>query len=313
MENIAVSIICNAYNHEPYIADALDSFVMQKTDFAFEVLIHDDASTDATADIIRLYEKKYPELIKPIYQTENQYSKKVGIGRNFQFPRAKGKYIAFCEGDDYWTDPYKLQKQYDALERNPDADICAHTAEVVAADTKQLLRRTQPRQVDCLIPVEDVIYGEGGFVATNSLMCRREAVLSVPRFRKDFEYDYTLQIAGALRGGMVYLKDTMSAYRTQAVGSWTKRMYADTAAYDAFFQRKQQMLQILNEETGFRYDETVQSRLTHNELNWFLNRGQWGQALAKKYRPYLRKLGMTEVVKNYIKWLLNYKPKRNTK
>lgn len=117
-KNILVSISCITYNHEPYIRECLDGFIMQKTDFAFEVLIHDDASTDKTADIIREYEAKFPNLIKPIYQTENQFSKKVGsINAKFNYPRAKGKYIALCEGDDYWTDPLKLQKQVDFFGR----------------------------------------------------------------------------------------------------------------------------------------------------------------------------------------------------
>jgi len=97
---------------------------MQKTGFDFEVLIHDDASTDGTSDIIREYEKKYPNIIKPIYQKENQYSKGVLISLTYQFPRAKGKYIALCEGDDYWTDPYKLQKQVDFMEANPEYSLC---------------------------------------------------------------------------------------------------------------------------------------------------------------------------------------------
>lgn len=116
--NILVSIICNTYNHEPYIRQCLEGFVMQKTNFPFEVLIHDDASTDNTADIIREYEVNYPDIIKPIYQTENQYSKKTGIMKTFQYPRVKGKYIALCEGDDYWIDSLKLQKQVDFLEKN---------------------------------------------------------------------------------------------------------------------------------------------------------------------------------------------------
>lgn len=114
-----VSIDCLTYNHEAYIRDALEGFLMQKTDFPFEILIHDDASTDQTANIIREYEKKYPGIIKPIYQKENQYSKEVNITTDFQYSRAKGKYIAICEGDDYWTDPYKLQKQVDFLETHP--------------------------------------------------------------------------------------------------------------------------------------------------------------------------------------------------
>ncbi len=117
---LLVSINCITFNHEKYIKEALESFLMQKTNFEYEILIHDDASTDNTADIIRKYEKKYPDIIKPIYQEENQYSKKVNISKNFQYPRAKGKYIAICEGDDYWTDPNKLQKQVDFLESNPE-------------------------------------------------------------------------------------------------------------------------------------------------------------------------------------------------
>ena len=97
---------------------------MQKTTFPFEYLIHDDASTDDTADIIREYEIRYPDIIKPIYQTENQYSKKIYIVENIQLPIAQGKYIAICEGDDYWTDPLKLQKQVDFLDTHPDYTLC---------------------------------------------------------------------------------------------------------------------------------------------------------------------------------------------
>jgi len=105
---------------EGYIKDALEGFLIQKTDFPFEILINDDASTDSTADIIREYEAQYPNLIKPIYQTENQYSQGKKPNQEFNFPRAIGKYIALCEGDDYWTDPLKLQKQLDFLEENPE-------------------------------------------------------------------------------------------------------------------------------------------------------------------------------------------------
>lgn len=125
-EEIMVSICCATYNHENYIIDAIEGFLMQETDFKFEILLHDDASTDKTADIIRSYEEKYPEIIKPIYQTVNQYSKGVKITQTFNYPRAKGKYIALCEGDDYWTDSKKLQIQFDCLEKNKDVVCCYH-------------------------------------------------------------------------------------------------------------------------------------------------------------------------------------------
>ena len=119
-EKIVVSICCITYNHESCIEDALEGFLIQETDFPFEIIIHEDASTDKTAGIIREYEAKYPKLIKPIYQKENQYSKGVQISRTFNFPRAKGDYITICEGDDYWTDPLKLKKQLSFLEKNSD-------------------------------------------------------------------------------------------------------------------------------------------------------------------------------------------------
>lgn len=126
MEEIGVSILCLAYNHEQYIADAIEGFLMQKTDFAFEVIINEDASKDNTASIIREYEKKYPKIIRPIYHTTNQYSQCVNINDAYMVPMARGKYVALCDGDDYWTDPLKLQKQYDAMESHPSCRMCLH-------------------------------------------------------------------------------------------------------------------------------------------------------------------------------------------
>lgn len=123
-----VSIRCITYNHEKYIRDALEGFVMQKTNFKFEAIVHDDASTDNTAAIIQEYAEKYPDIIKPIFETENQYSKKDGSLRRImnEAVHPNAKYIAFCEGDDFWTDPYKLQKQFEIMENNPNCSLCYH-------------------------------------------------------------------------------------------------------------------------------------------------------------------------------------------
>ncbi|MGV8963848.1 MAG: glycosyltransferase [Candidatus Saccharimonadaceae bacterium] len=115
-----VSIVCTAFNQKDFIKDTLEGFLIQQTTFPIEIIIHDDASTDGTTIIIKNYEAKYPYIIKPIYQNENQYSKKVDISKEFIFPQVRGKYIAICEGDDYWIDPLKLQKQVDFLEENND-------------------------------------------------------------------------------------------------------------------------------------------------------------------------------------------------
>lgn len=118
-----VSIKCFVYNQAPYLRQCLDGFVMQKTNFAFEAIVHDDASTDNSAEIIREYAEKYPNIIKPILETENQYSKHDGTLESILNESCKGQYIAVCEGDDYWTDPYKLQKQVDYLESHPECGL----------------------------------------------------------------------------------------------------------------------------------------------------------------------------------------------
>ena len=115
---LMVTIRCCTYNHENYIRQCLDGFVMQKTNFRFEAIVHDDASTDGTALIIREYAEKYPEIIKPIFENENLYSKRDGSLKRIMKEHTHGKYIAICEGDDYWIDPQKLQKQVDFLESN---------------------------------------------------------------------------------------------------------------------------------------------------------------------------------------------------
>lgn len=122
---LMVTIRCITYNHEPYIRQCLEGFVMQKTNFRFEAIVHDDASTDGTADIIREYAQKYPDIIKPILEDENQYSKHDGSISRILNEHTHGKYVAMCEGDDYWTDPLKLQKQVDFLEAYPEYGLCA--------------------------------------------------------------------------------------------------------------------------------------------------------------------------------------------
>lgn len=137
-----VSIGCITYNHENYIKNAIEGFLIQKITFPVEIIIHDDASTDNTSNIIREYEQKYPNLFINIYQNENQYSKgNTPIFGNFIYPKARGKYIAFCEGDDFWTDPLKLQKQVNFLEANPDYSLTSHEAYYTYINDPNSLRK----------------------------------------------------------------------------------------------------------------------------------------------------------------------------
>lgn len=126
-----VSIRCAVYNHEPYLRQCLDGFVMQKTTFPFEAIVHDDASTDGSAAIIREYAEKYPDIIKPIYESENQYSKGGSIAKIMNDAmHPNSKYVALCEGDDYWTDPYKLQMQVDIMEADESIGLVHTLAKV---------------------------------------------------------------------------------------------------------------------------------------------------------------------------------------
>lgn len=122
-----MSICCLTYNHAKYIRQCMDGFLMQETDFPVEILVHDDASTDGTDVILREYEVKYPDKIFPIYEKENKFSQGYrGRMDLFNYTRARGRYIAYCEGDDYWTDPHKLQKQVDFMESHLDYSVCFH-------------------------------------------------------------------------------------------------------------------------------------------------------------------------------------------
>lgn len=144
-----VSVCCTTYNHENYISEAIDGFLIQETNFPFEIIIRDDCSTDKTASIVRAYVEKYPKIIKPIYETENQYSKGVKPMPEV-FKRAIGKYFALCEGDDYWTDPLKLQKQVDFLEDNPEYVITYSRAQAFDMNGNQDKNIGVTRDIDSI-------------------------------------------------------------------------------------------------------------------------------------------------------------------
>lgn len=233
VEQPLVSICTLVYNHEPYLRACLDGFVMQRTNFAFEVLVHDDASTDGSAEIIREYTEKYPEIFKPIYQHENQYSKGVWVNATFQYPRAKGKYIALCEGDDYWTDPMKLQHQVDFMESHPDYSLCFHNAMVLneRLEVKERIQSFCHLNHSQTISTERII--SEWCIPTASILFRRESFekFELPRF---FSGDYTLELALASVGKVYYIDRYMSVYRLNnggvsskiSVEKWATQLFA---------------------------------------------------------------------------------------
>lgn len=232
--NVQVSIICTAYNHEKYIRQCLDGFVMQK-DVTFEIIIHDDASTDKTAEIIREYEKKYPDIFKPIYQTENQYSKHIDLIKEHMIPLVTGKYVALCESDDYWTDPYKLKKQFDALESNPDCVMSAHKVNVIKEDGAEI-GYTCPREdiQTSVLPLGYICtnYPNAKYIHTSSFFLKadnyKDFRLNPPRFRKVAPVgDIPTLLYFTSLGKAYYLNETMSHYRFMSLGSWSFRNQND--------------------------------------------------------------------------------------
>lgn len=215
-QKIIVSICCITYNHVSYIKQCLDGFLMQKTDFPVEIIINDDASNDGTTEIIREYVQKYPDLIHPVYQEKNLYSQGVrGMLQKFVFPKVKGKYIALCEGDDYWTNPYKLQQQVDFMEANPDCSLCFHPVSFLSMDIEED------------DPYKDKIkYGYSSLgeseIPTCSMMFRSSLIANIPT-HPNFEVADILFIKTcSLYGRFFCLDDEMAVYRRHA-GGWTRQ------------------------------------------------------------------------------------------
>jgi len=219
-----VSISCITYNHINFIRDAIEGFLMQKTNFPFEILIHDDYSTDGTEDVIREYEKKYPDIIKPIYEKENQWSKGIRGSLVFNFPRAQGKYMALCEGDDYWTDPLKLQKQVDFLEANPDFSVCFHPVKVIQEDGSkpdEIFPSFEHRFKKDVLGLEDLLVHN--FIQTNSVMYRWRFVNENIKdfFPKDIlPGDWFLHMLHAQKGKIGFIDEVMAVYRRHKDGLW---------------------------------------------------------------------------------------------
>ena len=260
-----VSICCLVYNHEKYIRDALDSFLNQKTDFKYEILIHDDASTDNTAEIIKEYEKKYPDIIKPIYQKENQHSKGVKISASIQYPRAEGKYIAMCEGDDFWIDSHKLQKQVTYFENHPECSLLVHASKNVTVN-KEDIEINRPFEQDCDVSTEKIINGGGGLFATNSMLFKRELTESFPAFYLNAHIgDYPLTIYLSLCGTVHYMSDAMSAYRQGVPGSWSENERKSMVQSLRNTEKMIELYKNLDEDTGGKYHDVIAKNRTEFE------------------------------------------------
>ncbi len=301
MQNeIMVSISCTAYNHEKYIADAIEGFLMQKTNFPYEILIHDDASTDRTPEIIREYELRHPDLIKPIYQKENQYSKGIKVGC-FNMRRAKGKYIAICEGDDYWLDPRKLQKQINHMEKNPDCSMCFHSVSIVDKNKRFSGNLINPYNNSCIVPIRDLIVAGGGFFGTNSIVYPKRCMNNPPEFYMQCPIgDAPLALNLAIQGTVYYINEVMSAYRKGVEGSWSEKTSKSKERRIEHLKGMIHMRDQFNIYTNFKYSDSVELRQIANEAGILIAQGDLESLKGERYRNYLARKGKYYIIKLYL-------------
>jgi glycosyltransferase involved in cell wall biosynthesis len=266
-----LSICCITYNQEKYLRQCLEGFIMQKANFEYEILVFDDASNDNSQNIILEYSNEYDNIIT-FFQTENQWSKgRYGL-LEWLFPAAKGKYIALCEGDDYWTDPLKLQKQVDFLEANPDYVLCFHPVSIL---------KTNGEIVDDFITKVPENYETietlarlGNYIHTPSVVFRNVIKEFPFEFSQSPIGDYFLYMMLAEHGKLKCLQDNMAVYR-EGIGVWSnKSIYfrnfntalVHTYLFDYFLVKENQLiLDILLERIG-RFIKNFESQISKDDL-----------------------------------------------
>ena len=271
--NYKVAIVCTTFNHEDYISDAIESFLAQKCSFDFQIIVHDDASSDQTASIIKSFEEKYPDRIVAIYQSENQYSKGVEgkLNKNQMInDLIDSEYVAICEGDDYWINPNKLQMQVDFLDEHPDYSASTHRAKVFDVKRNRFIKSTGTKSK--ILTAEDMIIGGGGIVPTASIVCRRD-LYKLPPFGLYLGFgDYQRQIFLALYGDIRNFKEEMSVYRTNVPYSWTSRIkQAATESRINHQKTKMNLLIELDEFTNRKFSNAIELKILEMQLDLFIN------------------------------------------
>ena len=223
-----VSISCIAFNQEKYIENTLIKFLDQETNFPFEVIIHDDASTDNTPNIIKKYQKKYPNIIFPIYQTENQFSKNIKP-HLINFKKARGDYIALCDGDDFWIDNHKLQIQVELMQKYRNCDISFHGVKIENLKTKKSKVKLISKNIKFFNLNSLILFDHRIYTSVVTFMIKKELINKLPKF---FYYtptlDYYLIMLGSISRGAIYIPKVMANYRLYSDSSWHSSQKSST-------------------------------------------------------------------------------------
>lgn len=221
-QDLMVSVCCTTYNHKEFIGQAIESFLLQETSFRYEIVIGDDCSTDGTTEILRSYKEKYPDKIKLILPEKNRGAHLNTINT---LNACEGKYIALCDGDDYWTNPQKLQKQVDFLENNSEYIICCHYTRVIDIHNNTLNMEANP------VPLEytyhDLLVGRQVETKTATLVYHNipevHELLQKPWYPNCYAADKFFKLFATFNTGrkIYVMPEVMSCYRNHAGGVWS--------------------------------------------------------------------------------------------
>lgn len=253
-----VSICCITYNQEGLIVDAIESFLMQRTTFPIEILIGEDCSTDGTEKIVREYERLYPGKVRLFVSEQN-----IGGMRNLQnlIKNVKGRYIALCEGDDYWLNPDKLQKQVDVLEQSAERMMCFHGAKVVNARKIPLGKIIRPFNEEHQCTTEEIIRIAGSGIPTPSKLYRRKALENPPDWYLNAHVgDMASDLLLASKGKVIYIDEIMSAYRMAVKGSWSRRLYSGPDILNKKIEMMEKdiaLYESFNAATQYEYNQVI--------------------------------------------------------
>lgn len=247
---ILVSICCLTYNHEKYIAQCLDGLLSQQCDFEFEILIHDDASTDNTQNIIKEFQKKYPSIIKPILQEKNQFSQNIrSLSARFNFPRAQGKYIAMCEGDDFWCDPGKLKRQVELLENNPEFILSAENAYVLKDSGKIEIFALKPTR---LVNEFDIVKSRQ--FTTASILFRNN--FNYNELINDYPAGDTILYLYLSKLGLIHYNNVISSVYRRGSHGITEKLVTDK-----YYDQLIKFYECHNVMTGYKYSAFLMKKI----------------------------------------------------
>lgn len=252
---IIVSVVCLAYNHEKYIENALVGFLSQKTPFSVEFIVAEDCSADNTLGIINEYKSRFNGSLRVIQNKTN-----IGFMKNLinAMDSARGKYIAICEGDDYWVDPEKLVIQVDKMEEFSDVHISFHSS-YIKHELRGELGGVFCKRADgnCAFGVEDVIRSAGSFMPTASMMIRNDSYKSLQPAIRELYASYTTafftQVIFSFEGGALYIDRPMSVYRSMSAGSWTESVVNDSNVFIYWSDKYIKAIRAYDELTGHKY------------------------------------------------------------